>query len=133
MALIIFKYCLPTLLGYILFVGISGQLTPFRKPAELVERPAWLLGLWTALAVTLVLSIGLHMAYGMNLSQVQQLLKPTAWLLTGILAPGLIAYFMYSRAIRQEIAAQSAAEKSALELEASNVELIDFDDTRCCK
>lgn len=128
MALIIFKYCLPTLLGYILFVGISGQLTPFRKPAELVERPAWLLGLWTALAVTLVLSIGLHMAYGMNLSQVQQLLKPTAWLLTGILAPGLIAYFMYSRAIRQEIAAQSAAEKSALELEASNVELIDFDE-----
>ena len=110
MALIIFKYCLPALLGYILFVGISGQLMPFRKPAELAERPSWLLGLWTALAVTLMLTIGLNMAYQMSLQEVQQALKPSALLLAGILAPGFIAYFFYARSVRQEIAAQNMAE-----------------------
>ena len=58
MNLVIFKYGLPLLLSYILFMGISGRLNPFRKPVALAERPAWLLGVWTALSVTLVLGVG---------------------------------------------------------------------------
>ncbi|MEE9336147.1 MAG: hypothetical protein V3U65_18830 [Granulosicoccaceae bacterium] len=86
---------------------------PFRKPSELAERPSWLLGLWTAVAVTLGLTIALNMAYQMNLYEVRQMLKPSGFLLAGILAPGLIAYFIYARSVRLEIAAQSLTEASS--------------------
>ncbi len=131
MALIIFKYCLPALLAYILFVGISGQLNPFRKPRELAERPSWLLGLWTAVAITLVLGIGLHMAYQMNLAEIEQLLVPSAWLLAGILAPGLIAYFLYHRAVRQELDAQARLQeaKAPSQPDLNSIEIVDFDET----
>ena len=103
MNLVIFKYGLPLLLSYILFMGISGRLNPFRKPVALAERPAWLLGVWTALSVTLVLGVGLHMAYGMALESARTLFKPSALLLGGLLIPGFVAYFLYRRSIENEL------------------------------
>jgi len=94
MNLVIFKYCLPVLLGYILFMGVSGRLNPFKKPSAMAERPAWMLGVWTALSVILVLGIGLHMAYGMTLEGARTLFKPSALLLGGLLLPGFIGYFL---------------------------------------
>jgi len=112
MSLIIFKYCLPALL---------------RKPQALIERPAWFLGVWTGMAVALVLTLGLHMAYHMSLDSVQQLLKPTAWLLTGVLLPGFIGYFFYRGAIHRDINAKSAGH--LLIVDDSESELMSFDST----
>ena len=103
MNLVIFKYCLPLLLSYILFMGISGRLNPFRKPVALAERPAWLLGVWTALSVSLVLGVGLHMAYGMTLEGARTLFKPSVLLLGGLLIPGFIGYFLYRRSVENEL------------------------------
>lgn len=99
MTLFIFKYCLPTLLGYTLFVGIAGRLNPFRKPFYPEERPSWLLGLWTGLTVLLVLSVGLHMAYGMSLEGARSLAKPSAWFMAALLIPGFITYLIYRRRV----------------------------------
>ena len=131
MALIVFKYCLPALLAYTLFVGISGQLMPFRKPEALAERPSWLLGLWTAIAVGLTLGIGLNMAYQMNLIEAKGLIQPTAWLLAGILLPGFLAYLAYSRTVRHELDAQAQHEADLMLSADSTVdamELLDFNE-----
>lgn len=103
MNLVIFKYCLPVLLGYILFMGISGRLNPLRKPSALAERPAWLLGVWTALSVILVLGVGLHMAYGMTLEGARTLFTPSALLLGGLLIPGFVGFFLYRRSVEKEL------------------------------
>lgn len=103
MNLVIFKYCLPVLLGYILFMGISGRLNPFRKPTALAERPSWMLGVWTALAVILVLGVGLHMAYDMTLEGARTLFQPSALLLGGLLIPGFIGFFLYRRSVENEL------------------------------
>ncbi len=104
MTLFIFKFCLPVLLGYTLFVGIAGRLNPFKKPHYLEERPSWMLGLWTGLSVTLVLGIGLQLAYGMSLANARSLLAPSSWLLAAMLVPGFIAFFYYRHAVHKQIA-----------------------------
>jgi len=103
MTLFIFKYCLPTLLGFTLFVGIAGRFNPFRKPVYPEERPSWLLGIWTGLSVTLVLGVCLHMAYGMTLEGARALSKPSAWLMGAMLLPGFIAYLWYQRHIQKQL------------------------------
>ncbi len=103
MILTLFKYCLPALLGYILFVGIAGRFIPFRRPLDLDERPPWFLGLWTGISVTIVLTLGLHMAYKMNLESVRLLFQPTAWLLGTVLLPGFIGYFFYRSSVLRQL------------------------------
>ncbi|NND91301.1 MAG: hypothetical protein HKN42_10590 [Granulosicoccus sp.] len=104
MTLLIFKYCLPALLGYTLFVGLAGRLNPFTKPFYVEERPSWLLGLWTGLTVSLVLGMGLHMAYGMSLEGARTLLGPTALFMGALLTPGFVGYFIYRRHVHRELA-----------------------------
>ncbi len=104
MTLITFKYGLPVLLGFILFVGISGRFNPLRKPQALIERPSWFLGLWAALTVTLVLSLGLHLAYQIPVENARLLLKPTAWLLASLLLPGFFIYLIYRHTVKKELA-----------------------------
>jgi len=95
MALIIFKYFLPILLGYTLFVGISSRYIPFIRPRTLTRRPSWFLGLWTGVAVAIIMSVGLQIAYKMNLNDVSNLFAPGAWLLAAAMLPGLIGYLWY--------------------------------------
>ena len=85
MTLLLFKYILPALLGYTLFVGIAGRFNPIRKPELLAERPSWMLGIWTGLSVVLVLGVGLHMAYDMPLEAARGLARPAAWSLAALL------------------------------------------------
>lgn len=112
MTLLLFKYILPTLLGYTLFVGIAGRYNPVKKPALLEERPSWLLGLWTGLCVILVLGIGLHMAYGMPLEAARGLAKPVALSLAGLLGMGILTYFAYFHHIQSKLESLQTEEKS---------------------
>jgi hypothetical protein len=107
MTLIIFKYCLPALLGYTLFAGIAGRLNPLMKPYQPEKRPSWLLGVWTGLTVSLVMGIGLHMAYGMSLEGAKALAKPSLWLMAGLLASGFIVYLIYRSNVKNLLDGQS--------------------------
>ncbi|MFK8076264.1 MAG: hypothetical protein AB8B84_06740 [Granulosicoccus sp.] len=99
MTLLLFKYILPGLLGYTLFVGIAARFNPINKPADLAERPSWMLGIWTGLSVSLVLGIGLHMAYDMPLEAAKSLAMPAASSLAALLGMGFMAYLTYNRHI----------------------------------
>lgn len=103
MALIIFKYCLPILLGYTLFIGISGRYIPFMRPRTLDRRPSWFLGLWTGISVAAIMSFGLHIAYQMNLNDVSTLLTPGAWILGAAMLPGVLLYLSYRTSIARQI------------------------------
>lgn len=107
MALVIFKYLLPILLGYTLFVGISGRYIPFMRPSSLAKRPIWFLGIWTGISVALIMSFGLHLAYQMNLADVSKLLTPGAWTLGAAMVPGIIGYLWYRTSVTRQINAQS--------------------------
>ena len=96
MTLAFFKYGLPLLLGYTLFVGITGRLNPLARPSFKEEHATWFLALWTGLCVSLVMALALHMAYTMPLDQAQDLLPPVASLIAGLLVPAL-ALYAYSR------------------------------------
>lgn len=102
MTLVVFKYCLPALLGYILYAGIAGRLLPTR-PASLEERPSWLLGAWTGLSVALVLGVGLHLAYGMSLEASRDLFSPAAGALAMLLLPGFGAWLLYRGRISRRL------------------------------
>lgn len=103
MPLFIFKYCLPAMLGYTLFVGMAGSFNPFTRPHFLEERPSWLLSVWTGLTVSLVLGAGMHMAYGMSLDGARTLIRPTAMFMAVLLLPGFIIYFIWRERIRAEL------------------------------
>ncbi len=126
MALFIFKYFLPILLGYTLFVGLTGQYVPFLRPTALAKRPMWFLGLWTGVATALVMSFGLQMAYSMDVNEIDSLLAPGAWALAAAMLPGLIAYVWYrSKIKRQMIANEEARMADTVE----QAEAVDFDAT----
>ncbi|MFK7858988.1 MAG: hypothetical protein AB8B64_09210 [Granulosicoccus sp.] len=95
MTLAIFKYGLPVLLGYTLFVGVSGRLNPFARPDYKQERASWYLGIWIGLVISVVLATGLHMAYSMPYSYASSLTVPTAFSLSGLIAPALVLYGLY--------------------------------------
>ena len=108
MSLLIFKFGLPVLLGYTLFVGLAGRLNPFAKPFYPEERPSWLLGLWTGLSVAIVLALGLHLAYGQPLGAVEQMIRPAASFLAAMLVPGFIVYFLYRNKIHRQLSEPTA-------------------------
>lgn len=97
---LIFKFVLPMLLGYTLFVGLSGRFSVFGRPADAQARPAWFLGLWVGGCTTLLLSLGLHMADRLPVERVPELLTPAAMLYALALLPGLVGYVMYRRTVR---------------------------------
>jgi len=99
MSLALFTHCLPVLLGYILFVGISGRLDPVSRPRSLAERPSWALGLWVALAVASILTIGLRTAYGAPLDDIATVFVPSVRALSVALLVGLAGWFAYRGAI----------------------------------
>lgn len=115
MSVAILKYGLPALLGYILFIGISGRLNPFAKPAQLPTRPSWFLGVWTGLAVAGVLTLALHMAYGTSLENAQGLFMPGAIALGALMLIGLVGFFIYKRKINSAILRQDTTLSDSFE------------------
>lgn len=103
----LFQYGLPALLGYVLHVGIAGR-AGLRRPASLEERPAWFLGLWTAMAVTGVLWIALYAAYRMPLEEARTLFRPTSWALGAALLPGFALWLAWRSSIRRRLARDAA-------------------------
>lgn len=103
MTLYLFKYCLPLLLGYTLFIGLAGRMNPFAKPEYPEERPSWFLGVWTGLTVALVLGVGMHMAYSISLESAKALLPTTALFMGVLLLPGFAGYSLYRRHISREL------------------------------
>ena len=103
MTLYLFKYCLPLLLGYTLFIGLAGRMNPFTKPEYPEERPSWFLGVWTGLTVALVLGVGMHMAYSISLESAKALLPTTALFMGVLLLPGFAGYSLYRRHISREL------------------------------
>jgi len=105
--MMLFKFCVPSLLGYALFVGISGQLNPILRPRRANERANWCLGLWIGLSITLTLILSLHMAYGMSSNGVRQLIAPSLWLMLTLTIPAMLGYLLFRRSA-SEIAAERA-------------------------
>ncbi|ASJ76385.1 hypothetical protein [Granulosicoccus antarcticus] len=105
MNLYLFKYCLPLLLGYALFMGLSGRINPFLKPDYAEERPSWFLGLWAGLSVTIVMMVGSNMALSMSVEGVRQLLLPTILFMAVLLTPGFLVYLNYRREMASELRA----------------------------
>ena len=108
-------YLLPLLLGYLLFVGISGRFDPLSRPGRLAERPWWLLGLWTGLTTALVL-IGVMKALGERPpEQTFTLLASSGWAVAGLMLPGLLLWQLYRDVVdRQADERASAARSDAL-------------------
>ena len=106
MALIIFKYCLPILLGYTLFVGITGRYSLLPKPKPLAKRPTWFLGLWTGISVAVIAVLGLDLAYRMDLNELSALIAPGLWLFGAAMVPGIIGFLWYRSSIKRQIAAE---------------------------
>jgi len=116
MSFLIFKFTLPILLGYTLFVGISGRFVPFFKPAKLSNRPSWFFGLWTGVSVALVAGIAMHMTMLIPIDKITTLARPTGSLLVGLLAIGVFGYFLYRREVTDELRYQSRLNRSADEM-----------------
>jgi len=107
MALILFKLALPILLGYTMFVGISGQYTPFRWPKVITRRPLWFLGLWIGMATVIITTAGLLMAYRMDLDDLSTLVVPGMAIIFATLMPGIIGFFWYYWRVNYQISKYS--------------------------
>ena len=118
MSLLIFKLCLPLLLGYTLFVGLSGRFIPFIKPAELSARPSWFLGLWMGLTLALVTGVALQMSMQLPVDRLSVLAKPTGILLAGLSIVGLFGFFLYRRDVADELRYQTHLNLTADEMTA---------------
>ena len=92
-------YLAPLPLAYLLFVGISGRLDPLSRPKRLADRPWWLLGLWIALTVALVLLVSLVAADGQPPERARALLGPSAGALVGLMLAGLVLWQIYRSAV----------------------------------
>jgi len=94
MILFIVQSVLPALLGYTLYVGTVGRLSPLR-PGDPRERPRWLLGLGTAASVGGVVGATLHLAYAPGLQAGAELLQPASLCLALALSATLAATGVY--------------------------------------
>ncbi len=106
MALIIFKYCLPILLGLTLFTAITGRYLPLPRPRSLAKRPNWFLGLWTGISISVIMLVGLNLAYRMDLNDLPTLVVPGLWITAAALIPGIIGFLWYRSDIKRQIAAE---------------------------
>ena len=95
MNLALYTLCLPSLFGYLLFVGISGRLDPLSRPRALIERPSWMLGLWAGLSATLAMAASTRTLHSASPETVRALLAPGIWTLAALLLPGLIFWLAY--------------------------------------
>lgn len=128
MSVLIFKLCLPLLLGYTLFTGISGRFVPFIKPAPLEQRPSWFLGLWVGASVALVTGIAMHMAMQIPIDKITTLGKPTGVLLMGLITVGFLGFLFYRNDVAAEQRYQAGLNRATDEMLASTAIDFEFDE-----
>lgn len=99
MTLAFFKFGLPVILGYTLFIGISGRWNPVAMPDDRTERASWLLGLWAGACVCVVLIVAMYKAHSAPANAVNLLLMPSLALIVVLVAPALalFTHFHYGR------------------------------------
>ena len=95
MTLAFYVFVVPVLLGYCLFVGISGRLNPISIPTIKQDRASWALGIWAGLTVTLVLLFAIRTVYDISLPDVKELLWQIAFQLAIVITPALALYGFY--------------------------------------
>ena len=95
MTLIFFKFALPVVLGYTIFVGIAGQYAPFRRPMVAKKRPVWFLGLWVGITIAIIAAAGLQLAHQLELHELKALAKPSTVTIVAALLPGIIGFYWY--------------------------------------
>lgn len=110
MILVPVSFALSLLLGYALFVGMTGRVNPSARPDEKEKINKWYLALWTGLCTSLVLCTVLFKTLGMPLNQALGFLPESSLLLVTLLIPALALYF-YSR-YRSLDRANASAQKS---------------------
>ena len=98
---------LPPMLGYSLFVGISGRLNPASRPLCIQDRASWALGLWIGIAVSVVAAMNARVIYVTPAERpAADLLLPAAYLLACLIVPALGLFALYrhrmTRAKRKE-------------------------------
>lgn len=97
MSFSLFNLGLPALMGYALFVGLSGRFLPWVKPAAAAKRPTWFLALWVGLSVAAVLGIAMYYSQAQPLSQAIQLAQPVGLILAALWVPGVAGSVLYRR------------------------------------
>jgi hypothetical protein len=97
MSFSLFNLGLPALMGYALFVGLSGRFLPWVKPAAAAKRPTWFLALWVGLSVAAVLGIAMYYSQAQPLSQAIQLAQPVSLILAALWLPGVAGSILYRR------------------------------------
>ena len=98
---------LPPMLGYSLFVGVSGRLNPASRPLCRQDRASWALGLWIGIAVSVVAAMNARVIYVTPAERpAVELLVPAAYLLACLIIPALGIFALYrhrmTRAKRKE-------------------------------
>ena len=129
---------LPLMLGYSLFVGISGRLNPASRPLYRQDQASWALGLWIGIVVSVVAAINARAIYVTPAERpAVDLLPPAAYLLACLIIPalGLFAFYRHriSRAERRKSTSRfnwtlrenDPHERSANQIPSTNTPFVD--------
>ena len=87
---------LPLMLGYSLFVGISGRLNPVSRPLPRHDQASWALGAWIGVAVSIVACMNARSVYVTPAERpAVEVLFPAAMLLACLVIPALGLFALY--------------------------------------
>lgn len=117
MNLVIFLFGLPFLMGYLLFVAITGRLKPYSKPQELAHRPVWFLAISTALVISGVVCLTALATFRLPLEQLDSLWLASASLLAALLVLNACVNIWYRGEIDVALSMQSLEEAQSSDIE----------------
>ena len=78
MILLFIKFSLPLLLGYSLFVGVTGKLNPLNFPDDKTVRKSWNTGVVAGATVCIIFTLYIHVAYTIPASHISTFLIPAS-------------------------------------------------------
>lgn len=100
--LLLFKYCLPLLFGYMLFMNIAWRVNPLKCPPCPQDRPSWFLGCWVAITSSALLMVCMHVFYNQPVGSLSPLFWPIVMLTLSSVLPGLLVYVVYRRTVTEK-------------------------------
>ena len=129
---------LPLMLGYSLFVAISGRLNPVLWPLFRQDRPSWALGVWIGVAVSIVASMNARAIYVMPVERpAVELLLPAVTVLACLIIPALGLFALYRHRVFRAEKTKSVSrfdwtlrendleQSSAIQISSTNIRAID--------